>query len=72
MQQEGAQAQILSRQRAEREHAKGRAVKAQRTLWDRALEVRIMLQRCLSAGNRMPRPAAQRAAVRADTELQYK
>ena len=33
--------------RAARDRAKGAAVKSQKALWDRMLEMRILLQRCL-------------------------
>lgn len=36
--------------RAAKERAKGAAVRSQKALWERALEMRILLQRCLQVG----------------------
>lgn len=44
-----------------KERQKGVAVKHQQALYDRALEVRILLQKCVGGANRFPRPAAHRA-----------
>ena len=53
------------RERAAREARKALAVAAQRRLWQRGLELRILLQRALGEGNRLPRPAMRAAAVAA-------
>jgi protein AATF/BFR2 len=36
-----------ARDRAARDRAKGLAIRNQRALWERTLELRILLQRCL-------------------------
>jgi hypothetical protein len=38
-------------------------VRQQRKLWERALELRILLQRPLAASNRLPQPAVRAAAL---------
>jgi protein AATF/BFR2 len=55
--------------RARREAAKGAAVRAQLSLWERSLEQRIHLQKAVAGCNRLPRPNARsalRAAAHAD------
>jgi protein AATF/BFR2 len=47
--------------RARREAAKGRAVRAQLKAWEAGLERRILLQKAVAGANRLPRPAARRA-----------
>ena len=37
-------------------HVQGAAVARQRAVWERALELRILLQRCLAASHQLPRP----------------
>ena len=54
--------------RAARDAAKGAAVAAQRTLWERALETRILLQKAVAASNKLPRPPALAAAARGGEE----
>jgi hypothetical protein len=49
------------RARAASERAKARAVGAQRALWERALEMRIKLQRALAGAARLPSAAAHAA-----------
>lgn len=44
-------------------------VRHQRTLWERSLELRILLQKPLAGGNRMPRPAVQQAVLALDQGL---
>ena len=45
------EASIIDRaDRAAKERAKGTAVRNQKALWERALEMRILLQRCLQVG----------------------
>ena len=57
------------RERAERERLKALAVRAQRSLWQRGLELRILLQRALGGANRLPRPAGHAAVSAASPEL---
>jgi hypothetical protein len=44
-------------------------VRHQHTLWERALELRILLQKPLAGSNRMPQPRVQQAAVAQDAGL---
>ncbi|EIE26312.1 TRAUB-domain-containing protein [Coccomyxa subellipsoidea C-169] len=60
---------ITNRDRAARERAKGTAVKNQRALWERMLELRILLQSCLQASNRLVRPHMHVAACAVAPEL---
>ncbi|CAL8462818.1 g2352 [Coccomyxa elongata] len=57
------------RDRAARERAKGLAVRNQRALWERMLELRILLQGCLQASNRLVRPHMHAAACATAPEL---
>ncbi|KXZ45036.1 hypothetical protein GPECTOR_59g644 [Gonium pectorale] len=52
------------REKGERDRVKGVAVRNQQILYERALEQRIRLQRCLQASNGLPRPATH-AVLRA-------
>ncbi len=71
LQQASAPLQAAAQQRASRERAKGAAVRRQRLLWERTLELRIMLQRCLQGANRLPLGEARDlAAARAGEALQ--
>jgi len=63
-QEEGEVAKALG-ERARREREKGVAVRNQRELYDRALGMRILLQRAVEGANRLPRPEARRALERA-------
>lgn len=54
-----ADAIVASRERSARERAKGQAVKTQRTLWERMLELRILLQGCLQVGRTTPRQSTR-------------
>ncbi|GIL75458.1 hypothetical protein Vretimale_8087 [Volvox reticuliferus] len=44
------------RKKGERDREKGAAIRNQQVLYERALEQRILLQRCLQASNGLPRP----------------
>ncbi|GLI61940.1 hypothetical protein VaNZ11_004501 [Volvox africanus] len=44
------------RKKGERDRVKGAAVRNQQVLYERALEQRILLQKCLQASNGLPRP----------------
>jgi hypothetical protein len=44
-------------------------VRHQRALWERSLELRILLQRPLAASNRLPQPAVRAAALAQDGAL---
>ncbi|BDA50915.1 Protein AATF [Coccomyxa sp. Obi] len=57
------------RDRAARERAKGLAVRNQRALWERMLELRILLQGCLQASNRLVRPHMHVAVCATAPEL---
>ncbi|KAG2497233.1 hypothetical protein HYH03_004822 [Edaphochlamys debaryana] len=49
------------RRKAEKDRVKGVAVRAQQVLYERALENRILLQKCLQASNGLPRPPTHAA-----------
>ncbi|DBB16021.1 TPA: hypothetical protein ACH3X3_003386 [Trebouxia sp. C0006] len=55
--------------RATKEQTKGSAVLHQKQLWEQNLELRILLQRCLQAANRMPHAASHAAVLSADQGL---
>ena len=55
--------------RATKEQTKGLAVLHQKQLWEQNLELRILLQRCLQAANRMPHGVSHAAALQADEGL---
>ena len=69
MQQQEADAVAGLHERAAKERKKGLAVRAQRSLWESGLEVRILLQKALQAGNRLPQSDAHRVAKVLDPEL---
>ncbi|GIL51371.1 hypothetical protein Vafri_7370 [Volvox africanus] len=46
----------MLQQKGERDRVKGAAVRNQQVLYERALEQRILLQKCLQASNGLPRP----------------
>ena len=48
--------QLLGSVRTQRHDVQGAAVARQRAVWERALELRILLQRCLAASHQLPRP----------------
>eukprot|EP00884_Botryococcus_braunii_P022257 jgi/Botrbrau1/8715/Bobra.0311s0026.2 len=58
------------RERASREAATGRAILHQRKVWERLLGMRIALQRCVGAVNRLPRPDLQPWVEAASPQLQ--
>ena len=60
--------QTLQSERAS-EREKGKAVAAQRAVWERLLEVRISLQRPLALGNRLPCDIAHTAFVSRDEAI---
>ena len=49
--------------------AKGKAVKIQRTIWERALHVRIRLQKAMSGAAKLPTPLACRGLKRKSPEV---
>ncbi|KAG2443470.1 hypothetical protein HXX76_001825 [Chlamydomonas incerta] len=68
--QEEDEAQLMSlRQKGERDRIKGLAVRNQQALYERALEQRILLQRCLQASNGLPRPDTHAALVATQPEV---
>lgn len=69
MQQQEADTVAGLQERAAKERKKGLAVRAQRSLWEAGLEVRILLQKALQAGNKLPQPESHRVAVAIDPEL---
>lgn len=46
-----------------KDRRKGKAIVQQRSLYERSLETRILLQQCMGVANRLPRPAARRVLV---------
>ncbi|KAG7673911.1 hypothetical protein Ndes2526B_g02616 [Nannochloris sp. 'desiccata'] len=70
MQQQEADAMSGLQERASKERKKGLAVRAQRSLWESGLELRILLQKALQSGNRLPQPEGHRVAVAVDPELE--
>jgi protein AATF/BFR2 len=57
------------KERAEKERRKAAAVASQRRLWNSGLELRILLQRSLQGGNRLPQPEGRSAVAVVDPEL---
>jgi len=57
-------------ERAAKERKKAIAVRAQRSLWNAGLELRIILQRALQGSNKMPQAASHRVAVSRDKVIQ--
>jgi protein AATF/BFR2 len=57
------------RERAAKELRKARAVAAQRRVWQRALEARILLQRALAGAHRLPRGEGHAAVGAVDESL---
>lgn len=55
--------------RNSKERTKGLAVLHQKQLWDQNLQMRILLQRCLQAANRMPYGAAHTSTLAASQTL---
>ena len=70
MQQQEADAMAGLQERASKERKKGLAVRAQRSLWDSGLELRILLQKALQSGNRLPQSEGHRVAMAMDPELE--
>ena len=52
-----------------KEQAKGEAARHQQAIWDRLLEVRILLQKGLAASHQLPRPHAIPGVRSASPEL---
>ena len=50
--------------KADQDRQKGRAVQSQTRLWEKALELRIRLQKCLAGANRMPQASHARDVER--------
>lgn len=59
-----AEAAAGLRERAAKERQKALAVQAQQALWQRGLELRILLQRALQGANRLPQVCARWRAGR--------
>ena len=57
------------RARMAKEQAKGEAARHQQAIWDRLLEVRILLQKGLAASHQLPRPHAMLGVRSAVPEL---
>ena len=57
------------KERAAKERRKAVAVQAQKSVWQRGLEARILLQRALAGANRLPQGGMQAAAAGASGEL---
>ena len=55
--------------RTSKERIKGLAVLHQKQLWEKNLELRILLQKCLTSANRLPHGLDHTVAVQADTRL---
>ena len=55
------------KERAAKERRKAVAVQAQKSVWQRGLEARILLQRALAGANRLPQGGMQAAAQRSPT-----
>jgi len=66
---EGAQVRALDSQRSARQAAKAAGVRSQRALWERLLELRILLQKPVTAAVRLPLGGAQAAASRAHADV---
>lgn len=57
--------------RSSKERTKGLAVLHQKQLWDQNLQMRILLQRCLQAANRMPYGSAHTSTLAASQTLAH-
>ncbi|GLC43953.1 hypothetical protein PLESTB_000213500 [Pleodorina starrii] len=57
------------RKKGERDREKGAAVRNQQVLYERALEQRILLQKCLQASNGLPRPDTHAALLAAQPDV---
>ena len=57
------------RARIAKEQAKGEAARHQQAIWDRLLEVRILLQKGMAASHQLPRPHAIPGVRSASPEL---
>ncbi|EFJ50087.1 apoptosis antagonizing transcription factor-like protein, partial [Volvox carteri f. nagariensis] len=57
------------RHKGERDRVKGAAVRNQQVLYERTLEQRILLQKCLQASNGLPRPETYAALVAVEPEV---
>mmetsp|Transcript_13295 Transcript_13295/g.48400 ORF Transcript_13295/g.48400 Transcript_13295/m.48400 type:complete len:456 (+) Transcript_13295:85-1452(+) len=60
---------LRRREGAASDVAKAAGVRAQRGLYERALELRILLQRVVAGANKMPRPSPRRELVASDAEV---
>ncbi len=69
LQQRAAEAAAARKTRSAREVSKAAAVRAQKAIWERALEARIMLQRPLAAAAALPRGAGRDAAAAASGDV---
>ena len=65
----GHEAAAILRARGAEDARRGAAVRAQRQLWERSLEARIRLQRCLVGSNRLPQGSQNAAARRASPDV---
>ncbi|GFR52680.1 hypothetical protein Agub_g15306, partial [Astrephomene gubernaculifera] len=69
LQAEDEQQLAALREKGERDRVKGAAVRNQQVLYERALEQRILLQKCLQASNGLPRPDTHAALVRTQPDV---
>ncbi|PRW61539.1 AATF isoform X1 [Chlorella sorokiniana] len=69
MQQDEQSAMAGLKERAARERKKALAVQAQKAVWQRGLEARILLQRALAGGNRLPQGEMQAAAAASSADM---
>ena len=69
MQASDAATLLQMRARMAKEQAKGEAARHQQAIWDRLLEVRILLQKGLAASHQLPRPHAIPGVRSASPEL---
>lgn len=57
--------------RSSKERTKGLAVTHQKQLWEKHLQLRILLQKCLASANRLPSGPDYQAAIGSDTSLAH-
>eukprot|EP01025_Chloroclados_australasicus_P015250 TRINITY_DN17276_c0_g1_i7.p1 TRINITY_DN17276_c0_g1~~TRINITY_DN17276_c0_g1_i7.p1 ORF type:complete len:328 (-),score=27.85 TRINITY_DN17276_c0_g1_i7:209-1192(-) len=69
IQNEDQKISVLAKERMKKEREKGRAVKAQRTIFDRCLTFRIMLQKAIASSNSLPHPNMQQYCTQANQEV---
>ena len=57
--------------RTSKERTKGLAVTHQKQLWEKHLQLRILLQKCLTSANRLPSGQDHQAVITSDTGLAH-